>query len=174
MAPPAGPPPGSGSNAKLWIGIGVGCLLLGILGCVGGWFYCKMKAEEAVEGMGAELTRISLTFTLSGVKLSCTSDPSGAGTNNYFHPQVAGQYGAAACQVSDQTIDAFGRSCTTGQRPCSDALSAVGSADESRVTGLGLDATQCYVYTSGTAKIVGCALDTGFKLVHVEGLSGVQ
>ncbi len=178
---PGGPSNGN-SKTKLWLGIGLGCLLTTILGCVGGWYYCKSKAEEISEefaevgngSLGAELNRISLGFTLGAMKASCSTDPSGAGTSNFFHPQVAAQYRAAACQTTDQTLEAFARSCTSGQHPCSEAAVAAGTADESRATALGLDAQQCYVYTSGGAKVVACQMSDSLKLVHIESLGAVQ
>ena len=172
------PAPAKKDNTKLWLGIGGGCLLAVILGCVGGWYYCKMKAEEVTSELGgelgAELSRVSLTFSLSGMKLSCASDPSGAATSNYFVPQVASQYQGQACQITDAAIEAFGRGCNTGQMPCSTAASLAGSADESRAAAAGVDASQCFVYTSGQAKIIGCTLDTGFKFIHLENVAAVQ
>lgn len=165
-------------NTKLWLGIGGGCLLAIILGCVGGWYYCKMKAEEVTGAvgneLGAELTRISLSLALSSMKVSCGSDPSGAGTSNWFAPSVGPQYQAQACQVTDATVTAFGRNCNQGQMPCSTAGVLAGTGDESRAAAAGVDVSQCYVYTSGSAKIIGCSLDTGYKIIHLENLGAVQ
>ncbi len=171
-------PPQKKDNTKLWLGIGGGCLLAIILGCVGGWYYCKMKAEEVTSELGgefgAEVTRISLSLALSSMKVSCASDPSGAGTSNWFAPSVAATYQGSACQVTDATLEAFSRNCNTGQMPCSSAGALAGTADESRAAAAGVDASQCYVYQSGSAKIVGCGLDTGYKIIHIENLGAVQ
>ena len=165
-------------NTKLWLGIGGGCLLAVILGCVGGWYYCKMKAEEVTSGLGsefgAEVTRISLSLALGSIKMSCASDPSGAGTSNWFVPAIAPQYQSQACQVTDATLEAFGRGCNTGQTPCSSASALAGTPDASRAAAAGVEVSQCYVYQSGSAKIVGCGLDTGYKIIHLENLGAVQ
>lgn len=137
-----------------------------------------MKAEEVTSELGnefgAELTRISLSLALSSMKVSCASDPSGAGTSNWFVPSVAPQYQPQACQVTDATLEAFSRNCTQGQMPCSTAASLAGTGDESRAAAAGVDVGQCYVYSSGSAKIIGCSLDTGYKLIHIENPAAVQ
>ena len=165
-------------NTKLWLGIGGGCLLAVILACGGGYWYCSSKAAEvrdAVGGeFGAELTRISLALALGSMKASCMGDPSGAGTSNWFAPSVGPQYQGQACQITDATVEAFGRNCTQGLTPCSTAVGLAGTADESRAAAAGVDAGQCYVYASGSAKIIGCSLDTGYKIIHLENLGAVQ
>lgn len=163
----------------MWIGIAVGCIVILFAAVFGACWYCKRKAEQIGEELGGELggglTRISLGFNLSGIKMSCAADPSGAGASNYFHPQVFTQYQGVACQVNDQTVQAMGRDCNTGQVPCSAVSNLAGSADESRATALGLTANQCWVYTSGSAKIIGCSQPgTGFKLIHMENPGAVQ
>jgi len=140
-------------------------------------------AREAMEGlgdelnnsMGAELNRISLSIKLSSIKMSCTGDPSGAGTAMHFVDSVAAQYQATACQVNQSTLDAFGRNCQQGQRPCSDSGAVPGSEHESRVTSAGLDPQRCYWYHSGSAKIVGCNIQpSGFRILHMENPAAVQ
>ncbi|HJL30035.1 MAG TPA: hypothetical protein RMI62_13250, partial [Polyangiaceae bacterium LLY-WYZ-15_(1-7)] len=173
-APAAAPQQEKKSKVGMWIGIGVGCLVLAFAVVFGSCWYCKSKVEEGMTAAGAELSRISLSFALSGIKLSCVGDPSGAGASNYFHPQVFSQYQGVACQVNDQVIDAFGTACNQGQQPCSNAQMISGTADESRATDLGLNVAQCYVYTSGQAKIVGCSGDQGFKIIHMENVTAVQ
>ncbi len=169
------------SKAGMWIGIGVGCLVLLFAVVFGTCWWCKSKAEqfgeelgEGMGGLGGELTRISLGFQLSGIKMSCAGDPSGAAAANYFHPQVFAQNQAAACQVTDATLQAMGRSCNTGQVPCSAVTNITTTPDASRATSLGLDGNQCWVYTSGSAKIIGCQTPTGFKLIHLENPGAVQ
>lgn len=167
----------------MWIGIGVGCLVVALLVVVGGCWYCTKKAGEAVEeaagGMGqigAEMSRISLSLNLEGVKMSCSMDPSGAGAANYFHQPVFAQYQGQVCQVTQPgVVDAFARSCQSQpqQRPCSDVAIVTG-ADQERVTGLGLNAQTCYAYTSGSAKILACNTDVGYKFVHFENVTAVQ
>jgi hypothetical protein len=145
-----------------------------IISCiVGTWLMCAAAEKGANQlggQMGAELNRISLTFTLGGVQMSCTSDPSGAGAATYFHPQVAAQYQSQACQVTNTTVEAF----SDANRSRAEMLP--GTDDESRATSLGLDPAQCTRFVSGSAKVVACNMgDTeGFKIIHLENPGSVQ
>ncbi len=132
--------------------------------------------QQLGNSIAANMNRISVSMKLSGVQTSCQSDPSGAGAMQHFHPSVAGQYQAVACQVGQPLIDAIGRGCSDGQRPCSNAAVLAGTPDASKATNLGLDASKCYSYTSGSAKVIGCSDDaTGqFQLIHLENPTGVM
>ncbi|MFT5354212.1 MAG: hypothetical protein ACI9KE_001417 [Polyangiales bacterium] len=166
----------------MWIGIGVGCLLLSIITCVGSWYWCKSKAEGFVEGAGemvGEFSRITLSMSLSTIKAGCASDPSGAGAVTHFHPAAFPAYQAVACQVTDQTLAAIRNSCTPGngvaQTPCSNVMSATAAGDAGRAAGVGVDANSCFSYTSGTMRIVACNIDgQGLKIIHLENPAGVQ
>lgn len=167
----------------MWIGIGVGCLVLALVVVVGGCWYCTKKTgeafEEAAGGMGqlgAEMSRISLSLNLEGVKMSCSMDPSGAGAANYFHASIFPTYQSQVCQVTQpNVVDAFARSCQSQpqQRPCSDAA-VVSGTDADLATSLGLNPLTCYAYTSGSAKIIGCNTDLGYKFIHFENITAVQ
>ena len=157
--------------------------MLVLVACLGSWFWCKSKAEDVMEGAGevvGELNRISLGLRLSTMKMSCASDPSGAGTASAFHPQAFTAYQGIACQVNDQTIAAIRQSCTPpeGQpvpSPCSTVQSATASGDAGRALGVGLTADSCFTYTSGSMKIVGCSVqDQGFQIIHLENPGAVQ
>lgn len=181
---PPGAPPFKKSSAGMWIGIGVGCLVLACVVVFGGCWYCTKKTGEAFEEagaglgqLGAEMSRISLSLTLEGMRAGCSADPSGAGAANYFHAQAFPQYQNVACQItSPGVVDAFARSCASQpqQRPCSDAAVLANTADASYATNLGLNPQTCYSYTSGSAKIVACQTDLGYKFVHMENLTSVQ
>lgn len=167
----------------MWVGIGAGCLLLCVIACVGSWYWCKSKAEGFVEGAGemvGELNRISLSMSLSAVKLSCTGDPSGAGAAAHFHQSAFAAYQGVACQVTDQTLAAIRNSCTPGngatpQTPCSNVTSATAAGDAGRAAGVGVDASSCFSYTSGTMRIVACNIEgQGLKIIHLENPGGVQ
>ena len=118
----------------------------------------------------ASMNRISVSMKLSAIKMGCSTDPSGAQSMQGFHPSVAGQYQAVACQVNDAFIEAVGRGCDEGQHPCSSASVLAGTPDASRATNLGLDPSKCYAYTSGTAKVIGCNNEQTqqFQLIHLE------
>ena len=168
----AGPPPKKSKKGLLFAGLG--CVLLLIIGCiVTAWLVCA-AANEGAEQLGtsfqAEASRISLVFALGGLRMSCTSDPSGAGTSEYLHPNVAASLQGQACQVTDATIDAFG----DAQR--SQAQMLPGTGDESYANNVGVDPAQCTRFTSGSAKIIGCSLGDamGFKIIHLENLASVQ
>lgn len=126
------------------------------------------------QSFAAEASRISLAFTLAGVQMGCAGDPSGASTANNYHPQVASQYQAMGCTLTDQAVEAYGRGCSSGQRPCSEVAVIAGTPDAQRATALGLDAGRCYAYTSGQGKVIGCTTDQGFKLIHLENVNAVQ
>jgi len=130
--------------------------------------------EPLGQSFAAEASRISLAFTLAGVQMGCAGDPSGASTANNYHPQVASQYQAMGCTLTDQAVEAYGRGCSSGQRPCSEVAVIAGTPDEQRATALGLDAGRCYAYTSGQGKVIGCTTDQGFKLIHLENVNAVQ
>ena len=78
------------------------------------------------------------------------------------------------CTLTDQAVEAYGRGCSSGQRPCSEVAVIAGTPDEQRATALGLDAGRCYAYTSGQGKVIGCTTDQGFKLIHLENVNAVQ
>ncbi|MEM7609696.1 MAG: hypothetical protein AAF411_30485, partial [Myxococcota bacterium] len=182
--PPGGAPPANGgnSNAKLWIGLGVGCLVFALVACLGSYYYCKSKAEDFVEGAGGmlgELQRIPATIVVGGIKTSCTIDPSGAGTAQYFHPQAFSAYQGVACQINDQTQTAISNTCTppegqTASTPCTNVTSLVGTPDEGRATALGLPAAACHRFSSGSMVLIGCSIEgQGFKIIHLENPAGV-
>ena len=102
------------------------------------------------------------------------AERSGAGATQAFHPSVAARYQAEACKVTEQTIEAFGRNCNSGQRPCSDAAMLSTTGDAGYASAVGADANSCFSYTSGSAKLVGCQAPTGFQIVHIESLGAVQ
>tara|TARA_B100001750_G_scaffold187938_1_gene157452 strand:- start:2391 stop:2876 length:486 start_codon:yes stop_codon:yes gene_type:complete len=161
----------------VWIGVGVGCLVLALVGCLGSWWWCKSKAEEVGGAVAGELSRFSLSLHLSSMKMSCASDPSGAGAANQFHPTVFPQYQAVACQVNDQTVAAFSNSCDTEPRPtpCSTVQRSDNAGDGAYAQAAGLDPTSCFSYVSGSAKIVGCNTpEQQFKIVHMENPAAVQ
>ncbi len=125
-------------------------------------------------GLGAEMSRVSLGFSLAGIQASCIGDPTGASSAGSFHPNVAATLTPQACQITDQAAEAFGRSCNNNQHPCSTAQPLAGTPEAAQATALGLDLNRCYLYTSGQAKIVGCTTDTGFKIVGLQNPSAVQ
>lgn len=133
--------------------------------------WCKSKAEGAV----GELSRVSLTFSLSAIQSRCTMDPSGAGAAGQFHPQAAAAYQGMACQVNQQVVTAYSTDCDSGGSPCSTVEALVGTPDEGRASALSLDPNTCYVYTSGASKIVGCISEgAGFQIIHMENVGAVQ
>jgi len=130
---------------------------------------------SSLQQLGAEMSRLSLVFVVGGVRMSCAMDSSGAGTARYFHPDVAAQYTATACQLdSDRVADAFSRGCDQGATPCSDVQVLAGTEDASRASALGLDLNRCFRYTSGQAKLIACTVDEGMKIIHLENPSAVQ
>jgi len=156
--------------------VGGCCLLMVIFGClIGG--YSVYSAKQAAEGFadgaggafGAELNRITLQFTLDGIVSSCASDPSGSAASAQFHPAVGGTYASVACQVTPNTVAAFVDSSR------SQASGLAGTADEFHAVAQSLDPSNCYVYTSGSAKIIGCQMPEGaFQLLHIESPASVQ
>jgi len=132
--------------------------------------------QQLGNSFAANMNRISVSMKLSAIRTSCSADPSGSGAMQHFHPSVAGQYQAVACQVDQPLVDAIGRGCSDGQRPCSEAAVLAGSADASRATNLGLDPSKCYSYVSGSAKVIGCRDEASnqFQLIHLENPTGVM
>ncbi|MEM1415032.1 MAG: hypothetical protein AAGH15_09040, partial [Myxococcota bacterium] len=130
--------------------------------------------EGGLQQLGAEVNRLSVMAQLSTIRMSCQTDPSGAGAAQAFHPTVAARYQGEVCKMTQQTVDAFSRNCQNGQQPCSNAALVAGSVDVQYAEAVGADANACYSYTSGTAKVVGCQAATGFQLVHIENLAGIQ
>jgi hypothetical protein len=169
--PPGAPPGGEKKKSKTGLIIGGCCVLLLLIGCgVGGYMY--WAAQQAATSLGTsievEANRISLSLALSGVQSSCTTDPSGASAASYFHPNVFATYQAQACMINDDVVNAFGDATrATG-------VVAAGSGDEAWATAVAADASQCYSFTSGSAKVVACTLPEGFKIVHLENITMVQ
>lgn len=167
--PPGGEPPKKKSKALMYVGIG--CGILALLSCIGAgacWYCTKQAAESAGNAFIVEGTRVSLAFTLPAMKAGCALDPSGASNASYFHPNVAANLQAQSCQITDNTINAF----TDANRAPGTYLP--GSADEGFATNVGVDPSKCASYTSGSAKIVACALDEGLKIIHMENVASVQ
>jgi hypothetical protein len=159
-------------KSKLPLILGGCCLVLLLISCVIGiWMY--MTAQEVADQIGgssfeAEMNRISLSVSLDGIIQTCAGDPSGASTAAYFHPNVAATYTGLVCTATPDTIAAF----SDANR--STAANLAGSPDEFHATAQGIDAGSCFLYTSGTAKIIGCTQVDGFKLLHIENLNQVQ
>lgn len=159
-------------SKKPLIFAGIGCLFLLLVTCIGGSIWVCSAAEDASQEFGnsfqAEAARIPLTFALGGIKMSCTTDASGAGTASYFHPSAAAQLQSQACQVTDATIDAF------GDANRSQAQMLANTDQASRAEALGLDPAQCTRFTSGSAAIIGCSAADDWQIIHLENLAAVQ
>ncbi len=127
--------------------------------------------------IGAELQRVSLGLNLAGIQSSCMSDPSGAAAAQFFHPQVAAQFQGQACTLTPMAAEAYGRGCSPSAPStvgaCSQA-SMLGGLDASKATALGIPPSDCYSFTSGQAKIIGCNDGGGFKIIHWENVNAVQ
>ncbi len=131
--------------------------------------------QQLGNAFAAEMSRLSAGLKVGQIKRACQSDPSGATAMQQFHPSVAGQYQSIVCQAGQPLEDAISRSCDQGQRPCSTVAQLAGTPDASRATNLGLDPAQCYVYTSGSAKVIACKdASNTFQLIHMENPSGVM
>ncbi len=124
--------------------------------------------------LGAELSRVNLAMTLAGLNLSCAGDPSGANAGQYFHPQAFPALQAQACSLTQNAADAYSQACSPGVQPCSTVASLTGTPDASRATALSLQADDCYLYTSGQGKLIGCETPQGFKIIHWENVNAVQ
>lgn len=125
--------------------------------------------------IGAEMSRLSLAMTLAGLNLSCVSDPSGASSGEYFHPQVFPTLQGEACTLGQDAVDAYSRACSpNGPRPCSSVVPLTGTPDASRATALNLQPGSCYVYTSGQGKLIGCETAQTFAIIHWENVNAVQ
>ena len=152
--------------------------------CLTGAEMNRDSATQSADPMGqalgnqlaASMSRISVSMKLSAMKMGCATDPSGTQAMQQFHSAVAGQYQAVACQVGEPLIEAVSRSCDEGTHPCASASVVAGTADATRATALGLDPQQCYAYTSGTAKVIGCNDEKNgqFQLIHLENPAGAN
>lgn len=124
--------------------------------------------------IGAEMSRLSLALTLGGLDLSCAGDPSGASASTYFHPQAFPALQAQACSLTESAIEAYTQACSPGVTPCSTVAPLTGTPDASRATALGLQPSDCYVYTSGQGKLVACESAQSFAIIHWENVNAVQ
>jgi len=80
-------------------------------------------------------------------------------------PQVQG----SICQVTQNTIDAF------ADNSRSEAHTMVGQPEAATAASFGADVSQCYMYTSGSARIGACNFPDGsFKFITFENPGGVQ
>lgn len=125
---------------------------------------------QAMESAGA---RMSLSSSLTSIQSACGSDPSGASAAPYFHDQAFEPLQPTLCaSVTPQVVQAFSRDCTSGQQPCS---TVAPPDDQASLAAMGVaDPTRCSRFSSGTAMILTCNLPTGFKILEVANLSGVQ
>ncbi len=129
--------------------------------------------ESLGQQMAADLSRLSLTMTLAGIGMSCAGDPSGAqAAQAALHPAVVSRYQRMLCGIPQTTLDAFAQSCDEGT-PCSTASVLAVTPDAAEATALGLDATQCYVYQSGSGRIIGCNTDQGYRIILLENVGSV-
>jgi hypothetical protein len=171
-APGTAPAGGLGNNKKLIIGVAAGCLLLVVLACVAGIvgiFAFRNAAEQAgsaATSFAAEASRVSLGFTLNGVKMSCEAGGAEAAAS-FFHPKAFAQLSDQACTVSDRAIDVL----ANAEQSSAQVLAHTGMAD--RATSLGLDPDACFLYQADGAQVVGCALEDGFKIVHMDNLGSL-
>jgi hypothetical protein len=169
MSGPGAAPGGEKKKSKTGLIIGGCCALLLLIGCgVGGYLYWAGQQAVAAGGtIDVEVNRLSMNIMLSGIQSSCAMDPSGAAAASYFHPNVAATYQSQACQVTADVVTAFSDPTrATG-------TVVAGSPDESWAVAVGADTSQCYSFVSGTAKVVGCNMPDGFKIVHMENVSMV-
>lgn len=115
-----------------------------------------------------EKARGDLSMELTGIEFGCATDPTGESALVSFHPKIADRYREVACEVTADTINAFG----------DEKRSTVASLDDSalsaKATELSLDPKSCFLFTSGRAKIVTCANGEVTQIVHLENPRSVQ
>jgi hypothetical protein len=164
---------GLGANKKLIIGVAAGCLGLMLLVCIAGVALMifqvgeyKSQSEEAASSFAAEASRVSLGFTLSGIQMGCQGGGP-QGVASFFHPGAFSQLGDQVCNIDARAIDVFSDS----DQSTAQVLSQSAMAD--RASSLGLDPDTCFLYEADGARIVGCALEDGFKVVHMENLGSL-
>ncbi|MEM9071232.1 MAG: DUF4190 domain-containing protein [Myxococcota bacterium] len=125
--------------------------------------------------LGAEFSRVSLSLTLATMPLGCATDTSGAANAQHFHPNAPATLHAESCQLADATIEAYGQSCGSAPPPCSSAAVVTpGSPESLKLTSMGIDPTQCFVYRAGQSSILACDNNGDFRIAHWENLNLVQ
>lgn len=135
--------------------------------------------QGAGQGAGAtlagELSRLSLSMSLASVQIQCATDPTGArAAQSILHPGVTDALQGQLCAIDDRVAEAFAQSCDLEERPCSN-ISALAAPDTERATALGIDPSQCFVYTSGQARIIGCNTPSAdFRIIHLENVTAVE
>lgn len=124
--------------------------------------------------LAGEMSRLSLTMTLASAQLGCAGDPTGAqSAATTLHPSVATQYQGVLCTISESAHEAFSRGCDEGT-PCSTVTALSSTPDANKATALGLDATQCFLYQSGQARIIGCNTGQDYRIIALENVNAVQ
>ncbi|MEM6961860.1 MAG: hypothetical protein AAF550_08980, partial [Myxococcota bacterium] len=150
---------------KILLGVGFGCLGLCLLSAVALW----VLGSRGIASIEESHSRLALTSSLSRILTACTTDPSGAGAENLFHPSVAQRYQPIICTVTAETLEAFG----DHQR------SQIVPGDDGRAVELGISSDSCFLATSGAAKIIGCQIDdsteaVSLQLIHLESPTEVR
>lgn len=124
--------------------------------------------------LAGEMSRLSLTMTLASAQLGCAGDPSGAqSAQTALHPSVAPQYQGVLCTISETSHEAFSRGCDEGS-PCSTVMTLSSTPEAAKATALGLDATQCFLYQSGQARMIGCNTGQDYRIILIENVNAVQ
>ncbi|MBX3248255.1 MAG: hypothetical protein KF901_13835 [Myxococcales bacterium] len=135
-----------------------------------------VPGQGAGTSFAGELSRISLSMNLATVQIQCATDPTGArAAQSVLHPGVVDALQGQLCAIDDEIAEAYAQSCEHGERPCSSVAPLGAGPDAERATALGLDPSQCFVYTSGQGRIIGCnTAGADFRLIHLENVTAVE
>ncbi|MFW6197586.1 MAG: hypothetical protein ACOC5B_01860, partial [Myxococcota bacterium] len=177
--PPAGAPPSapaqpggaamSASNKKVLLWVAIGCAGLLMLACVVGIIAFVLIGKEAkneATSFAADASRVSLGFALSGIQMTCqNAGPEGAA--DFFHPETFAQLEDRACSVDDAVIDVF------ADAEKSDAFVLAQTDHADMASSLGLDPDSCFLYEAGDARIIGCSVEDGFKIIDLRDLGAI-
>ncbi|MFW6031478.1 MAG: hypothetical protein ACOC9T_02710, partial [Myxococcota bacterium] len=172
--PPAGTPPASpggmsASNKKVLLWAAVGCAGVLMLACIIGiiaFVLISKETKDEDKSFAADASRVSLGFALSGIQMTCqNAGPEGAA--DFFHPETFAQLEDRACSVDDAVIDVF------ADAEKSDAFVLAQTDHADMASSLGLDPDSCFLYEAGDARIIGCSVEDGFKIIDLRDLGAI-
>ncbi len=125
--------------------------------------------------LGAELYRHTLAAKLNMMQRGCAQDPTGARNAEFFHPSTAARLQSASCAVTPEVVRAYGQSCLTGRRPCSEASQLEPSSPQAQAAiAAGVDPTRCYLYRSGEGSVVLCDDGRDTFILQWENIAAVR
>ena len=162
--PAAAVPDQPQKSNKTWLWVGLGCLGMMAIACVGTGVAAYMGFLNVKEGFGDLIERTTIVGALQDVEAACSAGDCKA-AESAFHPKVADKLMEEAKNLSPGGLQRLmDLQATTSQNLAE-------TSDRGVAEALQLDATQCTRLQRGAATVIGCTGATGAQIIHLSNIS---